>query len=166
MKKSLLAGAAALALTAGMAQADGHMPFAEGDGAFNWDSYAAFADGAPDLSGQSLTISGPWLSPEADRFDILLNYFEAVTGVDASYTGSAKVLDDVSIEVPRGHTVAIVGLLFCLCDCCLWRCILGVILLVNLAATSYQARRPLQPYHHRPHQWWQSPLRPVRALPQ
>jgi peptide/nickel transport system ATP-binding protein len=32
-----------------------------------------------------------------------------VDHVDASYTGSAKVLDDVSIEVPRGHTVAIVG---------------------------------------------------------
>ncbi len=32
-----------------------------------------------------------------------------VDHVDASYTGSAKVLDDVSIEVPRGHTLAIVG---------------------------------------------------------
>jgi len=32
-----------------------------------------------------------------------------VDHIDASYTGSAKVLDDVSIEVPRGHTVAIVG---------------------------------------------------------
>ena len=32
-----------------------------------------------------------------------------VDHVDASYTGSAKVLDDVNIEVPRGHTVAIVG---------------------------------------------------------
>jgi peptide/nickel transport system ATP-binding protein len=32
-----------------------------------------------------------------------------VDHVDASYTGSDKVLDDISIEVPRGHTVAIVG---------------------------------------------------------
>ncbi len=32
-----------------------------------------------------------------------------VDHVDASYTGSAKVLDDVTIAVPRGHTVAIVG---------------------------------------------------------
>jgi len=37
--------------------------------------------------------------------DIILK----VDHVDASYTGSAKVLDDVNIEVPRGHTVAIVG---------------------------------------------------------
>ena len=37
--------------------------------------------------------------------DIILK----VDHVDASYTGSAKVLDDITIEVPRGHTVAIVG---------------------------------------------------------
>ena len=37
--------------------------------------------------------------------DIILK----VDHVDASYTGSEKVLDDVSIDVPRGHTVAIVG---------------------------------------------------------
>ena len=32
-----------------------------------------------------------------------------VDRVYASYTGSVKVLDDVTIEVPRGHTVAVVG---------------------------------------------------------
>ncbi len=37
--------------------------------------------------------------------DIILR----VDHIDASYTGSAKVLDDVTIEVPRGHTVAVVG---------------------------------------------------------
>jgi peptide/nickel transport system ATP-binding protein len=42
---------------------------------------------------------------EEDSRDIVLK----VDHVDASYTGSAKVLDDVTIEVPRGHTVAIVG---------------------------------------------------------
>ena len=43
--------------------------------------------------------------PEEVSADIVLK----VDHVDASYTGSAKVLDDVTIEVPRGHTVAIVG---------------------------------------------------------
>ncbi len=42
---------------------------------------------------------------EEESEDIILR----VDHIDASYTGSAKVLDDVSIEVPRGHTVAIVG---------------------------------------------------------
>ena len=43
--------------------------------------------------------------PEEGSEDIILR----VDHIDASYTGSAKVLDDVSIEVPRGTTVAIVG---------------------------------------------------------
>ena len=43
--------------------------------------------------------------PEEVSNDVVLR----VDHVDASYTGSAKVLDDVSIDVPRGHTVAIVG---------------------------------------------------------
>jgi len=43
--------------------------------------------------------------PEEVSNDVVLR----VDHVDASYTGSARVLDDVSIEVPRGHTVAIVG---------------------------------------------------------
>ncbi len=43
--------------------------------------------------------------PEEESKDNILR----VDHVDASYTGSAKVLDDVTIDVPRGHTVAIVG---------------------------------------------------------
>jgi peptide/nickel transport system ATP-binding protein len=43
--------------------------------------------------------------PEDRSGDIILR----VDHIDASYTGSEKVLDDVSIDVPRGHTVAIVG---------------------------------------------------------
>ncbi|MDH3630415.1 MAG: ABC transporter ATP-binding protein [Gammaproteobacteria bacterium] len=43
--------------------------------------------------------------PEDKSEDVILK----VDHVDASYTGSAKVLDDVTIEVPRGDTVAIVG---------------------------------------------------------
>ncbi|MFN3211153.1 MAG: hypothetical protein ACE369_19590, partial [Roseovarius sp.] len=102
MKYGLYASVAALALSASGALAGGHMPFAEGEGAFNWDSYKAFADAAPDLSGQTLTVSGPWLSPEADRFDILLNYFEAVTGVDASYTGSDSFEQQIVIDAEAG----------------------------------------------------------------
>ena len=94
--------AAVLALTAGMAQADGHMAFAPGEGPFNWDSYNAYADAAPDLSGQSVTISGPWLSPEADRFDNLLAYFEAATGADATYTGSDSFEQQIVIDAEAG----------------------------------------------------------------
>ena len=62
MKKSLLASAAALALTTSLAQADGHLMFAPGEGAFNWDSYDAFA-AANDLSGQTLSITAPGSAP-------------------------------------------------------------------------------------------------------
>ncbi len=42
---------------------------------------------------------------EEESEDIVLK----IDGVDAAYGGGAKVLDNVSIEVPRGHTVAVVG---------------------------------------------------------
>jgi len=42
---------------------------------------------------------------EEESEDIILK----VDQVDASYTGSVKVLDNVSMSVPRGHTVAVVG---------------------------------------------------------
>ena len=42
---------------------------------------------------------------EEESEDIVLK----VDGVDAGYGGGIKVLDNVSIEVPRGHTVAVVG---------------------------------------------------------
>jgi alpha-glucoside transport system substrate-binding protein len=98
----LFASAAVLALTAGMAHAEGHMVFAPGEGPFNWDSYTAFADAAPDLTGQTVTISGPWLSPEADRFDNLLAYFEAATGADATYTGSDSFEQQIVIDAEAG----------------------------------------------------------------
>jgi len=42
---------------------------------------------------------------EEESEDIILK----VDQVDASYTGSVKVLDNVSMSIPRGHTVAVVG---------------------------------------------------------
>ena len=102
MKKTLYTGAAALALSAGMAMADGHgMVFPVGEGDFSWDSYEAF-EAANDFSGQSVTIAGPWLSPEADRFDALLAYFEAATGAEATYTGSDSFEQQIVIDAEAG----------------------------------------------------------------
>jgi len=42
---------------------------------------------------------------EEESEDVILK----IENVDAAYGGGIKVLDNVSIEVPRGHTVAIVG---------------------------------------------------------
>jgi len=43
--------------------------------------------------------------PEEPGEDVILQ----VKGVDASYGGMVKVLEDVSIDLPRGRTVAVVG---------------------------------------------------------
>lgn len=43
--------------------------------------------------------------PESISDDIALR----IHNVDASYTGSIKVLDNVTVQVPRGRTVAVVG---------------------------------------------------------
>ena len=102
MKNTLLTGVAVTALTASAALADGHLIFAPGEGPFSWDEYAAYAENAPDLSGQSLTIFGPWLQPEDEIFSSMLAYFEEATGVDATYTGSDGFEQQIVIDAEAG----------------------------------------------------------------
>ena len=85
MKYQLLAGAASLALISGTAHAQ--MPFAMGEGDFNWDSYNAFAE-QYDLEGQTLTITGPWIGDDKDLVDSVIAYFEEATGAAVEYAGS------------------------------------------------------------------------------
>ena len=99
--KKFYTGAAVIALTATMAQADAHLIFAEGEGAFSWDSYNDFAAGH-DYAGQTVTISGPWMSPEADFFNNMVAYFEAATGADVSYVGSDSFEQQIVIDVEAG----------------------------------------------------------------
>jgi alpha-glucoside transport system substrate-binding protein len=101
MKSTLFTGVALVAMTAGMAHAQ-DLVFAPGEGAFTWDSFTAWAESAPDLSGQTLTIAGPWLSPEAEVFESMLAYFEAETGVDATYTGSDSFEQQIVIDAEAG----------------------------------------------------------------
>lgn len=102
MKPTLYAGAAVLALTAGSAMADGHLKFAPGEGAFSWDSYNAWAENAPDLSGQTVTVAGPWLQPEDDVFRSVLAYFTHATGAEAIYTGSDSFEQQIVIDAEAG----------------------------------------------------------------
>lgn len=102
MTRSLLASAAALAITAAMAQADGHITFPVGEGPFSWDSYTAWADSAPDLSGQTVTIFGPWLAPEDGFLNNALAYFEDATSADVIYTGSDSFEQQIIIDAEAG----------------------------------------------------------------
>lgn len=86
MKRSLLAAAGVLALSAGLAQAEGDLAFPVGEGGFNWESFEALK--ATDLSGEQVTVFGPWLGPDQEVVEKVLAYFAAATGADVRYTGS------------------------------------------------------------------------------
>jgi alpha-glucoside transport system substrate-binding protein len=95
MKHTLYASAAALALTAGMGQAQ-DLLFPVGEGDFNWDSYTSFAD-ANDYSGEMLTITGPWTGADAELVNSMLAYFTAATGAVVQYNGSDSFEQDIVI---------------------------------------------------------------------
>lgn len=99
MKYSLRAGAAILALAAAPAFAD-DLKFTPGEGAFNWESYNALSD--TDLSGEEITVFGPWLGPDQELVESVLAYFEAATGADVKYAGSDSFEQQVQIDVEAG----------------------------------------------------------------
>ena len=101
MKTKLYAGAAVLALASGTAFADGHQPFAIGEGGFNWDSYNAFAE-KYDLSGQTIEVTGPWTGLDNENVTKVLSYFESATGATVNYSGSDSFEQDIVISVRAG----------------------------------------------------------------
>lgn len=103
MKKEIYAGTAVLALTAGMASvvhADGHLLFAEGEGAFTWDSYEAVK--AQDFSGETITVAGPWTADDRDLVESVIAYFEAATGAEVDYSGSDSFEQQIVIDTEGG----------------------------------------------------------------
>lgn len=102
MKMKLYASAAAVALTATAVHADAHLVFAPDEGDFSWDSYNEWAANAPDLSGQDVTIFGPWLSPEDDIFRSMIAYFTDATGANVTYTGSDSMEQQIVIDAEAG----------------------------------------------------------------
>jgi alpha-glucoside transport system substrate-binding protein len=101
MNRRHLAGAAALALFAGAAQAQDLMFPPGEDDRFNWASYDEFA-AEHDLSGQTLTIAGPWLGPDQELVEGMLDYFRAATGADVRYVGSDAFESQVRIDTEAG----------------------------------------------------------------
>ncbi len=101
MKFGLLGCSAVLALAAGAAFADGHLNFAPGEGGFNWESYEAFA-AANDLSGQEMTMTGPWTGSDKELVDSVIAYFEEATGAEVEYSGSDSFEQDIVISTQAG----------------------------------------------------------------
>ncbi|MCK8485042.1 ABC transporter substrate-binding protein [Aliiroseovarius sp. S2029] len=100
MKHVFYASAAALALSTGMAQADQHLKFAPGEGAFSWDSFEALK--SMDLSGEEISILGPWLGPDKELIESVVHYFEEATGADVEYSGSDSFEQQIVIDAEAG----------------------------------------------------------------
>lgn len=100
MKRSLLAAAGVLALSAGLAQAEGALTFPVGEGEFNWESFEALK--ATDLSGEQVTVFGPWLGPDQEVVEKVLAYFAEATGVDVRYTGSDSFEQQIVVDAEAG----------------------------------------------------------------
>ena len=101
MKHTLFTTAAVIALSAGSASA-ADLVFTPGEGPFSWDSYNAWAETAPDLSGQTITIGGPWLQPEDGYFRSVTDYFMEATGAEVIYTGSDSFEQQIVIDAEAG----------------------------------------------------------------
>ena len=100
MRQLLCSSAAILAIsTPGAHAQDLMIPI--GEGAFNWTSFEEFA-ASHDLSGQTLDITGPWVGPDADLFESVLNYFREATGATVNYSGSDSFEQDIVISVEAG----------------------------------------------------------------
>jgi alpha-glucoside transport system substrate-binding protein len=95
-----LAAAGVLALSAGLAQAEGDLAFPVGEGDFNWESFEALK--ATDLSGEQVTVFGPWLGPDQEVVEKVLAYFAAATGADVRYTGSDSFEQQIVVDAEAG----------------------------------------------------------------
>ena len=102
LKTTMLSATALVALSTGAAFADGHLAFAPGEGPFSWDSYEEYKANAPDLSGQTVTIFGPWLAPEDEIFRSAIAYFADATGAEVTYTGSDGFEQQIVIDAEAG----------------------------------------------------------------
>lgn len=76
--------------------------FAPGeDDRFSWGSYDRFA-AAHDLSGQTLSITGPWIGSDKELVESMLAYFAAATGAEVLYSGSDSFEQDIVIAAEAG----------------------------------------------------------------
>ncbi|MBC6408301.1 MAG: carbohydrate ABC transporter substrate-binding protein [Rhodobacteraceae bacterium] len=98
---ALAAAALSVGMGAGAASADGHLIFAPGEGLFNWASYDQFA-AAHDLSGEQITVFGPWLGADQELVESVLAYFAAATGADVRYSGSDGFEQQIRIDTEAG----------------------------------------------------------------
>ena len=95
LKTALAAGiTAAVVASATVSAAD--LKFAPGEGDFNWASYEELKK--TDLTGEQVTVFGPWLGPDQETVENVLAYFAEATGADVKYTGSDSFESQIMID--------------------------------------------------------------------
>lgn len=80
------------------AQEDYVFPIGEGD--FSWGDLDAFNE--IDLSGQTVTVLGPWLGVDQELVSSVIAYFEGATGATIEYAGSDAFEQQIVIDVEAG----------------------------------------------------------------
>ena len=82
--------------------------FPKGEGAFSWKALEDFAAAHKDLSGQTLTIWGPWREGgDQEMFTSVLAYFEDATGVTVKYASSENYEQQAQIDAAAGSSANI-----------------------------------------------------------
>lgn len=89
---------AAVMASAPVSAAD--LKFAPGEGNFNWASFDELKK--TDLSGEQVTVFGPWLGPDQELIESVLAYFAEATGADVKYTGSDSFEQQIVIDTEAG----------------------------------------------------------------
>ena len=100
MNLKLLAGAVSVAAVSGAASSQDLLYEPGADATYNWASYEEFS--AMDLSGETLTLFGPWLGPDLALFSSVIAYFEAATGASVDYSGSDSFEQQILIDTQAG----------------------------------------------------------------
>lgn len=102
MLKQLMLGAAAYALLVGSVQAgEDDLLFKPGeDDRFTWSSYESLR--SVDLSGETISVFGPWLGPDSDIAENVFAYFEEATGANVEYSGSDSFEQQIVIDTQAG----------------------------------------------------------------
>ena len=99
--KAILAAGVALTALAFAAPASAELKFKPGeDSRFNWANYEELDK--VDLSGQTLTVFGPWRGPDEDLVQSILEYFREATGATVNYSSSENYEQQIVIDTQAG----------------------------------------------------------------
>jgi alpha-glucoside transport system substrate-binding protein len=101
MKLSNFVSAVIVTLMGSSVLADGHSAITVGEGDFSWDSFKAFAADT-DLTGQTVTITGPWTGNEKEQVEKVFALFTEATGAAVNYSGSDSFEQDIVISARAG----------------------------------------------------------------